>query len=203
MKQSVLDVFPAFTARLEGARNWPSLNRKGWVTVAWGCLIDPFTLARHLPWLNDDTGEPATQSEVWRNWKRVKESRNLAHQGPEAAKRYSVIRLADETMRELVCERLRLNSAFVTSHWFPAFTDWPADAQLATMSIAWVLGASAFGDMPKLMRPAIEQAWLTCAEECFVPTVDNPALVPRNWANRKLFTKAATSEIPDEITGWP
>lgn len=203
MQDAVVKMFPAFTIKFEGNIKWPYLDVKGLVTVGWGFLIDPFTLAHSLPWVIGSTGEKPTMDQVWRDWKRVKQATNLAHQGAWAAQRYTTIRLTDDGMADTAAHRLRLNESYILQHWFPDFEQWPADAQAALMSMCWAMGADGFYHFPKFVAFARAQDWKGCALECFINARNNAGLVPRNWANRKLFTAATTTENPSLITGWP
>lgn len=203
IKQSVLDVFKAFTVKLEGEIAWPYLDKDGQVTVAWGCLIDPFTLAIDLPWVLKGTNNPATKDQAWQSWRRVKLERSLAHRGAKAARQYSDVELSPEGMTNLAMDRLYRNVRHFTDKSFPNFAELPADAQLATISIAWAAGAGTFANMPKYSSALREGRFKDAAEECFLKATSNPGLVPRNWANRKLLSAAATTETPDLITGWP
>ncbi|AKV03207.1 hypothetical protein AKJ09_09870 [Labilithrix luteola] len=71
---------------------------------------------------------------------------------------------------------------------FPSFPDWPADAQLAILSLAWACG-------PAFHFPRLEAAlracdWRTAAIECRIAD-DAGTVKLRNAANRTMLRNAA------------
>ncbi len=202
MKDAVLAIFVEFNTRFDGALNWMYLNKKGLLTVGWGFVIEPVTVALRLPWICRADAGPPSQDEIWRNCKRVKENRLLAHRGPGAARLLTNVDLAPEGMLALAKERLDANERSFVEGCFPDFGSWPADAQLAVHSMAWVFPAFC-PVFPKFVQAAKEQAWASCSAECRINDKHNPAIMPRNFANAKLFNSAATTREPDQVSGWP
>lgn len=205
MQQSVLDIFPAFTTKLEGAINWMYLDKRGLVTVGWGYLIDPLgPQVLRLPWVVRGAGTDASPSDVTDNWHAVKKDTSLAVRGAQAAKQYAYVGLTDEGMQSTAFERLRDDEEYVLNHWFPDFDAWPADAQLALLSMCWAMGPDGFKKFPKFAQACREQAWQLAALECYMNSTNNPGLIPRNKANRKLFEAAAAIENQlTKVTGYP
>lgn len=200
-----LDIFLKSTVACEGHINWPYLDIKGLVTVGYGFLIDPFSLATSLHWTTDD-GKELSDDEVWRQWRRVKERRELAHRGAYAAKAVSSLRLTDDELRRVFGARVELNEQYLAAHIFPAYGSYPADVQLAIMSMAWAMGAGGFHHFPKFCAAVKTLDWSVAAKECFLNARGNPGLVPRNWANRKLLLSAAEHDgDPDQtvVRGYP
>ena len=77
---------------------------------------------------------------------------------------------------------------------FSGFDQWPADAQMAVLSMAWAMGP---GFAPKWTKfcaafarkdsPDFEAAAATCK----MNEAGNPGLIPRNNANKRLFLNAS------------
>ena len=94
---------------------------------------------------------------------------------------------------------------------FPAWDSFPADAQLAMLSMCWAQGGG-FQGWPKF-RAAVNSVpprWRDAAQESFIHTyndqhqeVPNAGLVPRNRANARLFLNAegvlANNLNPDSL----
>jgi hypothetical protein len=88
---------------------------------------------------------------------------------------------------------------------FHCFDEWPADVQLGIHSMAWAMGAGFMRKFPKFTDACKACDWKRAAVECRMNTVNNPGLVPRNVANKKLFlTAAQKSALPIRIIrGYP
>jgi GH24 family phage-related lysozyme (muramidase) len=204
MHASVLAVFPSFTSSFEGRIPYMYQDILGLVTVGLGCLIDPSPMAQGLPWVRISDGKPATPNEIDAEWRKIKMAKGLAKQGHLAAKRIASLKLLDAGIDTLARGRLMKNDAYL-AHVFPDFQQWPADAQLATHSMAWAMGAGFVWKFPYWTAAAKIQGWAACAQRCLMRTTGNPGLVPRNHANVKLFKSATTnSELPIEVLrGYP
>ncbi len=213
-KKAVRDVFLEFSQKFEGAIPWIYLDVKGLATIGLGCLIEPAGLALGLPFVVRGTDTKATPDQIARDWVTVKRNRLLAHQGAQRARMYTDLELTQDGIEQLAWHRLRLNEHYLIEHAFPTFEDFPADAQLGIHSISWACGAGFPEFFPKFTKAAKAGDWLTCAKECKIKEANNAGLKPRNWANRKLFTKLAewqgakASEEgpgfdPEKLYGWP
>jgi len=188
MRSSVRDAFVQFTERFEGSVGWMYLDVKGLVTVAIGNLIDPLPLALGCPFVRNSDGQPATPQEIAEEWERVKQHDELARLGHLAAKPYTLLHLTPAGIEEVVQKRLALNVLNLQRR-FPEFDEWPADAQLATLSMAWACGANfAF---PRLTAALHRQDWTAAAVECHIEDSHNPGVRPRNAANVTLYRNAA------------
>lgn len=179
--------FVDFTAPLEGVVPWMYLDVKGLVTTGIGNLVDPMSMALGLPWRRAN-GTPATVDEIAAEWQRVKGDPHAAKLGHKYAQRITTLRLSDAGVHELVMGKLDANDALLRKR-FPGWELWPADAQLATHSMAWACG-------PAFRFPRLEDSlraldFRTAAVECRMDETGNPGLRPRNVANRLLYLNAA------------
>lgn len=204
MHKDVRRIFPEFTAKFEGRVPWMYQDVKGLVTVGLGCLIDPACNAQGLPWVHISDGHPASTGEIDLEWIRIKRAKGLAKKGHLAAALLVRLKLTDEGIDILACVRLDKNEQFLKK-FFPDFESWPADAQLGVFSMAWAMGADFVLQFPKFSAACKERNWTAAAEHCLMKSTNNPGLIPRNKANVKLFTTAATpSSLPPRILrGFP
>jgi len=202
MKSSVEAAFRAFSSRFEGAVNFMYLDVKGLVTTGIGNLIDPGGVAMALPWLKPD-GTPASRGEIASEWANVKSRDDLKLRGGMIYKTITKLRLSDEGVTNLLLGVLHLNNAALVKR-FPDFEDWPADAQLATHSMAWACGTGF--RFPKLAAALLAADFRVAATECHMNTAGNPGLIPRNAANEVLYRNAAVTRDlhldPDHLC-WP
>lgn len=178
------------------------LDVLGLVTTGIGNLIDTPDDALSLEWLRSD-GSVATRREVAAEWTAVKARKDLAQRGGGAFKAITRLRLSDAGLHDLFNRTLdRMARQLATR--FPGFDDWPADAQLATISMAWACGP-AFR-FPKLAAALNAGDFATAAVECKMNEAGNPGLKPRNAANRLLYENAAAvvaRDLDPELLYWP
>lgn len=196
MRASVRAAFVGFTEPLEGSVAWMYLDVLGLVTVGIGNLIDPPVYAVGLPFVHED-GTPASRAEIAEEWARVKADRSLAQKGHRAAKLVTKLRLTPEGIEQVVFAKLEQVDSQLAAR-FPQWEEWPAAAQLATLSLSWACGAGF--RFPKLEAALKAQDWATAATECKMNAAGNPGIVPRNAANRALFLLAAQDSDPDDLT---
>ncbi len=202
MYQSVRDAFYDFNAPLEGVITWMYLDIKGFVTIGVGNLIDPINQALALPFEYEDEPESfVTSDEIREAWETVKSNQSLRFEGTKAFKDLNNLRLSEAAIRSLVDSRLTANETFLKGA-FPDFENFPADAQLGLLSIAWAMGAGFAKKFPKFRSACISQDWDTAAAECSISEVGNPGVIPRNKANRTLFSNAARVVELSESYGY-
>ncbi len=188
MKQSVVDIWHTFSEPLEGRVPFMYLDSaepRGLVTVAVG-LLCPVSYAVTLPFVHPD-GRPATRDEIAAEWARVDARQDLKRHGGMVFRNITTLRLTDAAVDALVMQKLMANDAELTRRW-PAFQDFPADAQLALHSWAWGVGGAA--RYPKLDGALAEQDFDAAADEITM----NPqrgTIVERNRRNRLLLRNAA------------
>lgn len=198
MKDSVKKIFPEFSKKFEGYVNWMYLDVKGLVTIAIGVLIDPISLAERLPFVKKD-GSLASKEEIRFEWTQIKSRKELAKEGHRSAKKYCSLRLTDEYISKLVISRLEMNENYLIKKHFPDFNSWPADAQLAVLSMAWALGADFPSSYKKLKEACLVKNWKLAALNCHISEVNNAGIKPRNEANVRLFNSAAEVKLEDNI----
>lgn len=199
MRPDVRACFVPFTASLEGVVRWMYLDVKGLVTVAIGNLIDPVEAALNVPFVYSGTDIPAPPEAIRREWERVKAHPAAARQGHRVLDAETSLRLTDAGIDVVVSRRLALNESILRER-FPDFDEWPADAQLATHSMAWACGPHF--RFPELERALRAHDWKRAADECRMRTEGNPGLVPRNYANKALYLAAARLDRDDELVTW-
>jgi len=185
LRPEVTAAFRAFSEPLEGCVHHIYLDVRGLATTGIGCLIDPLPLALALPWTRGDGGELAEAHEVTAEWRRV----HALPAGRVASYYAGPLRLPDAAIDALLHERLDAAARVLERH-YPDLGAWPAQAQLATCSMAWALGASFAPRWPRFSAAARARDWQTCAVECAISTVGNPGVAPRNEANRALLLAA-------------
>lgn len=202
MHQSVRDAFVRFSEPLEGKCAHMYLDVKGLVTTAIGNLIDPVAYAVTLPWKHPD-GRPATQDEIRAEWSLVKGRVDLKMRGGVIYKTITSLRLDEEGIARVVGRKLDQNDDYLRRR-FAAFEEWPADAQLATHSMAWACG-------PAFRFPMLEAALRAkqfglAAVECRMQEAGNPGIVPRNKANRLMYFNASIVHregLDPTVLHWP
>lgn len=195
MRSSVRSAFIPFTSRLEGVVPWMYLDVKGLVTVAIGNLIDPSGYALSLPFVRSD-GSAATQREIAAEWLLIKTTTRLAEQGHLAAKSLARLRLTPAGVERVVLDKLASVEGQLVKR-FPAFAEWPADAQLATFSMAWACGAGF--RFPKMAAALQAQDFVGAARECHMNETGNPGLKPRNLANKAMYLNASKAACPETL----
>ena len=202
MRGSVRRGFVPFTAPLEGIVRWMYLDVKGLVTTAIGILIDPIQTAMPLPWVRLD-GSPAGRDEIAAEWMRVKGDASLARLGHRAAEHITNLRLTDEGVDLVVSGKLAQFDRQLAAR-FPEWEEWPADAQLATLSMSWACG-------PAFRFPQLEAALRArdfdgAAGTCHINEAGNPGIIPRNRANVALYHNAAKVlgfKLDPDALVWP
>jgi hypothetical protein len=198
MLPSVQSAFPTFSARFEGRVSYMYLDVKGLVTVGVGNLIDPVELAQALPFRFKNRpgignpGSPATPDQIGAEWQTLKndpslDTKTFSHFDPITS-----LELSDDSIDALIVDRLTKNEGFLKCQpWFQGFDNWPADAQLGLLSMAWAMGPAGPGGFPNFRAACQKLDFNTAAAECKMNEAGNPGLVPRNQANFTLFSNAA------------
>lgn len=192
MYQSVRDAFYGFNAPFEGVVHWMYLDVKGLVTIGVGNLIDPVNEARRLPFeYEGNPGSRASQDEIAAAWQAVKDRQDLKMKSYKVFQSFNNLRLSDESIAALIEQRLMNNEAFLMQHHFSNFENWPADAQLGCLSMAWAMGANFPQKFPKFKQACLEEDWSAAETNCTINETGNPGVKPRNAADRTLFANAA------------
>lgn len=212
MRDTVRLAFYAFNAPYEGEVPWLYQDVKGLVSIGVGLLCDPIQLALNLPMVHAD-GTAAGRDEIAAEWLRIKNlppdsrGRTAAQLGHLYAKPHTRLRLTEAGLRETLWRKLSQMDAFLAKR-FPAYEEWPADAQLGTLSMAWACGpAFRFPRFDAAVRRLdFAEAAAECHMDLYAGGVYNAGLAPRNDANRRLFLNADFVQIhgldPD-VLHWP
>ena len=196
MQPAVRNAWRRFNESLEGLTSWMYLDIKGLVTTGMGNLIDPVAAALALTWF-DASDVQASPDQVRAEWNRIKNNHALAHQGAQAAKAVATLHLQDADINTLILGKLDQNEAILKAN--PAFEDidaWPADAQLALLSMAWAMGPGFGPHFPHFSHACAARDFAAAADECAMDVVGNPGLIRRNAANRQAFRFAANAADP-------
>lgn len=222
MRASVRTAFVGFSIPLEALVHWMYADIKGYITTAIGVKIDPMKDALSLPWIAPG-GSPASQGMIASEWIRVhgmtcmaakassgsgqcpwKGTRKcLAHLGSRAAQGETRLRLTDDGV-ELVTARKMVEMDQALAHRFPDWEEWPADAQLATLSLSWACGPSFH--YPILDRALRQRDYATAAAQCHINEEGNPGVIPRNSANVAMYRNAShvvRQQRDPEVLVWP
>jgi len=189
MWPAVAEVFYPWNARYEGVLFSMYADILGLVTTGVGNLIDPVSLALPLPWQHPD-GSAASEGEIREAWQTVKNDPDAARLGAGYAAKLTDLRLTEQAVADLVAHRLEQNAAVLTQR-FPDFGIWPADAQLAVLSMAWAMGPGF--SFPKFEAAVKEMDFAAAADQATIREEGNPGVVPRNKADRALLLAAAAS----------
>lgn len=205
MRQSVRDYFNTFSEKFEGRLSFMYLDVKGLVTTGVGNLIDPIGTALLLPWVHKSDGSPASADEITQEWNDVKSHTEMAPQGGGAFGSMTQLMLVQESIDNLVLSKLDENERYLKGR-FPQYDNWPADAQLGLLSMAWAMGPGfnfpRFESSINARPPDFDKA----AIESHMNDAGNPGLVPRNAANTLLFRNASsvvTRGMPFDALYYP
>jgi hypothetical protein len=185
--------FPAFSTTFEGRIPHMYLDVLGLVTVGVGNLIDPVETAVALPFqFKNNPGTAATKDQIAAEWQALKSDTSLKTKGYKACELITELKLSDDAIDSLILNRLTQNESFLKrQQWFQGFDTWPADAQLALLSMAWAMGPGGPGGFPHFRSACQSLDFATAAAQCKMNEAGNPGLIPRNQANFTLFSNAA------------
>lgn len=200
MRECVRNAFLQFTQHFEGLCLFMYLDVMGLVTTGYGNLIDQNGPA-HLSafdWRALD-GNPVEPAEVLREWERVKGLQRLKQMGGGVFRHYTRLRATQASVDAFALHVLDGMWAKMLKH-FPEAEEWPADAQLGLLSMAWACGENFPPKWPKFSEAARNQRWTVCAEESHIVDRANPGVRPRNEADRTLFLNAAQTCTPESLT---
>lgn len=198
MRASTRSSFFGFTIGFEGKVSFMYLDILGLVTTAIGILCDSKPAVRTMPWFRQD-GTPATQSDIDADWDRVKARQDMKMRGGMAFASVAQLRLHDDGIEQVVLAKLDVMEGELKKQ-YTDWESWPADAQLATLSMSWACGPW-FGNSFKTLKTALlAQDWAGAAANCHMNTNgpdgvpgtsdDNRGLIPRNTANVVLYKNA-------------
>lgn len=139
MRESVAAAWPASASVFEGRCWWMYLDTKKLVTTGVGFLLESLAEAQSLPWVTVLRGEKATADEIAAEYKRVKNLTSLARLGGYAYRTSAKLRLPEAEIDKLLMKTTETFWAGLKRNW-PNIENWPADAQLAALDLAWQNG---------------------------------------------------------------
>lgn len=195
--KNVERMFYQYSYDLEGVYSCPYADVKRLVTVGMGHLIDPIERALRLPWRIGD--RPATEQEIRNDWETVRrmafERTNEQMQKWTATQQaqYTSIRLRSTDIDALTERQLRANLNYAIK-LIPNLLEAPADAILATMSLAWAVGAGFHITNPprtQFIRDANAGDWRAAANGARLREVGNRGVIERNKRQALCFENAA------------
>ena len=198
MFPSVQSGFRKFSEKFEGSVPHMYLDVKGLLTVGVGNLIEPVEEAEKLPFRFKSKpgvaapGAPATPEQIKAEWQRLKANASSTHLVARAFEPITDLELSDEAIDALILDKLSNHQAFIKRQpWAADFENWPADAQLGVLSMAWAMGPAGPGQFAHFRAACQRQDFAAAAKECKMDETGNPGLAPRNQANFTLFSNAS------------
>lgn len=211
LRDSVIRAFPAFTRKFEGLVLHFYLDVKGLVTIGLGNLQDPI-VSPLLDFRHKVTGELAEHQDVMAEWAHVKALQALREKGGAAFEEYTRFECTEESLDELVQGEL-LHFEAVLKSFFPDLEQWPADAQLGLLSMAWAMGPYFPRTWPHFRTACEAWQWEIVAQPHGSPAScqmreegQNASFRMRNQANHVLFCNAAqvaARALSPEKLYWP
>jgi GH24 family phage-related lysozyme (muramidase) len=195
MYPSVLTAMPRLNKPLEGFVLWPYQDILGLVTIGVGCLIesqnsaDRAALALPLPWVGGPTAQTIRQEfakvDAYPKAMHFNQYRNACS-----------LRLTEEGVDELLELRAHQFEATLIKG-FPGWNDWPADAQLGVLAIAWACGPGFWVQFKNFREYANKRDWTNAARCAAIRTAGNPGVVPRNAQVALCLANSAEIDSPD------
>jgi GH24 family phage-related lysozyme (muramidase) len=209
MRLAVWQAFLGFTEPLEGLVAWfyQDIIRK--ITIGWGYLVDDPAYAETLPMRWKTDGRLATRQEIRDEWHRIKQHPEAAKWGgwTDAAEALANLRLSREDCERLALERLATMAEELRAD-YPQWDQWPADAQMASLSMCWAMGSEfvrvyGFTNWDRAVR---RQDFAAAALACEISTKGNPGIIPRNGHNSRMFVNAGMVvkyKLNRDVLYWP
>jgi GH24 family phage-related lysozyme (muramidase) len=191
MYPAVSAAFADFTTKFEGRVFFMYLDVLGLVTIGCGNLIDPIGAALALPFeLKTSPGTVVSQADVTAEWNYVKSRTDMKLKGGGSFGAITKLQITEDTLTKLMASKLTSFEGTLKGR-FAQYDQWPADAQLGLMSMAWAMGPAFSDKWPKFTDACNAADWVAAAADCKMNDVGNPGLRPRNTANEILFRNAA------------
>ena len=168
----------------EGSIPHMYLDTRGYVTVGVGQMLPSAERALELDFVERAGRAQAGGEAVRADYDSVK-SREPGRAAGNY-KKFTQLDLPEEKIDELLERRLNEFEAGLKRE-FPDYDDYPEDARLGLMDMAYNLGLSGLvNKFPSFVRAARNRDWSGCAKECQRRGIGDH----RNEATRKLFENA-------------
>ena len=191
MRSAVQAAFYGFNKPFEAEVPWMYLDVKGLVTVGVGNMLPTADAAAALPFVHgDDTSNTASDDEKRQGWQTIKARTDLTQSIYTVFKDLCDLRLTSDGMSDLVASKLASNEGVLRAT-FSNFDDWPADAQLGVLSMAWAMGPGFPASWPSFTAACKQLDFTTASAQCRMSETGNPGVKPRNDADQTLFNNAA------------
>jgi len=208
MHQSVINALPDFLKQYEGKVNFMYLDVKGLVTIGIGNLIDPLNMALKYEFSPKGGSGVASSGEVTSEWQTVKARKDLINGGSPAFNSITRLQLSDRGITDMVNDSAKAIENYIKTNasartFYADFDNWPADAQLGFMGVAWggiPLPQFGWHEFPKACQNA---DWDKAAAEC---KINSPLAMGRNDAHKLMFMNAAAVKSngdPISVLCWP
>ena len=186
---SVVRFFIQFSAPHEGICDHMYPDKDNAITTMIGYLIDSPQAAEKLPWYAP-SGQLATPQEIRTEWHALKAADLRAIPAPKMRSQ-TKLRLKPDDIMKYTLERLQEMGRLV-AHQMPQFLEFPADAQMAVMSMCWALGvARFFGLFVKCVGHLQQFDFEAAAGECKMDETNNAGIINRNVENARFLHAAA------------
>lgn len=189
MRTAVRAAWPSLITTYEGRIPHLYLDTKQLVTFGLGNMVDTgaavtdYGLTR--PW-RTKAGDLVTEATIKTEYTRIKARADLAPKGGGAYAPIATLTLTGTDIDEALWDTTDTYWA-VLAKTLPELEDWPADAQLALLNMAWNLGPAFLGSSwPTFTAAAKAADFAGCAVSCV-----RAARAPRDYRNRRLFLNAA------------
>lgn len=203
---SVIDAFPRATLPLEGCVLWPYQDVFGLVTTGYGCLCNTEAELAKISWVGDPSSATiANELAKLRAYPRALHWRRY-----EAA---TTLRMTQASADALLDARAADFAAYMQAHFFADFEDWPADAQLALLLMAWACGPGFPAIFKTFTAFAKKRAWADAAKCAKIKVGTpghsdyNPGIVPRNAQIALCLANATEIDsddgMPTPALYWP
>jgi hypothetical protein len=199
----------SFLKDYEGKVKFMYLDKKGIVTVGIGHRIDPLSQALNLQFsYKGSPGSIASAGDISSEWNLVKSRQDLKFKGGAAFAVITGLELNENGIQQMVSQHANAIEKYIKTNasarrFYANFDNWPADAQLGFMGVAW-------GGIPipqfgwHLFPEACKREdWNTAAKEC---KISSPLAAGRNESHKRMFENAAQVKANDgdiSILHWP
>lgn len=213
MHASVRSYFIKFNERIEKRVQYMYLDVKGLVTVGIGNLYDVERTGDtvglkkvmdelvSLPFVfkpgTKKAGQMASAVDIEADWKKVKKKQEWAKLKLDVMLTKfdgeTDLQLNNEAIDTLVLKKAdAMERELKRDPAFWGFDQWPADAQLGLLSMAWAMGTTKLRTgWPNFKAACRKQNFDDAAQRCGILTAGNPGVIPRNHADQRLFKNAA------------
>lgn len=217
MKGSVRAIFPLFTDRFEGRISYLYTDVFGLVTTARGLLVDYGYRRTMIAGVMGPMGASSPAPALTLGWHRSGADPSRPSD-QEISDQWWIVKRAWPGKQSTWCEHLTSMRLYLSDidnctytkidqMWgqllkrFPSLPNAPACAQLGLVSMAWAMGP-AF-NFPQFATAFLHADWGRCADQCAMNATNNPGLVPRNTANKRLFVGAIRDADIQEALSEP